>query len=160
MATLTDAGPLVALIDKSEAKHGACVAALAHVSMPLVTTWPCVTEAMYLLGRNAGWTGQELLWNLIEKDQLEIHSTNSAETRRMRALMEKYQDATMDLADASLFHYCRIARTAGRLRSRWPFPRLPHKRQRQFRGNALTGRTAQHAPLAAIGLHKGTSGNS
>src|SRR3954451_7122113 len=102
MATLTDAGPLVALIDKSEARHAVCVAALAHVSMPLVTTWPCVTEAMYLVGRDAGWTGQELLWNLMEKDQLEIHSPNSAETRRMRALMEKYQDAPMDLADASL----------------------------------------------------------
>jgi hypothetical protein len=25
---------------------------------------------MYLLGRNAGWTGQSLLWRLIENGQL------------------------------------------------------------------------------------------
>src|SRR4051794_4844985 len=81
--------------------------------MPLVSTWPCVTEAMYLLGRNAAWNGQELLWNLIEKDQLEIHSPKTAETRRMPALMEKYQDAPMDLADASLVV---TAETRGRRR--------------------------------------------
>ena len=57
---------------------------------------------MYLLGRNAGWSGQALLWSIIENGQLEIHPSTAAETRRMRVLMEKYQDAPMDLADASL----------------------------------------------------------
>jgi predicted nucleic acid-binding protein len=55
---------------------------------------------MYFLGKS--WRKQAPLWNLLEDDRLEIHQTNPAETRRMRALMEKYQDAPMDLADASL----------------------------------------------------------
>ena len=102
MGTLIDAGPLVAVLNRSERTHGTCVRTLAQVSMPLVTTWPCVTEAMYLLGREAGRSGQALLWSIIEHGQLEVHPSTAAEARRMRVLMEKYQDAPMDLADASL----------------------------------------------------------
>jgi uncharacterized protein len=70
--------------------------------MPFVTTWPCMTEAIYLLGRDAGWRGQSLLWDMVEKGRLEIHPSTITEARRMHALMEKYQDVPMDLADASL----------------------------------------------------------
>src|SRR4051794_31697354 len=100
MATLVDTGPLVALIDRSQAAHEQCVNALPSLSPPLVTTWPCLTEAMYFLGKS--WRKQAPLWNLVENDRLEIHASTTAETRRMRVLMEKYQDAPMDLADASL----------------------------------------------------------
>jgi hypothetical protein len=55
---------------------------------------------MYFLGKS--WRKQAPLWNLVEKDRLEIHTSTTAETRRIRVLMEKYQDAPMDLADASL----------------------------------------------------------
>jgi len=65
-----------------------------------VTTWPCLTEALYFLGKS--WRKQAPLWNLVEKDRLEIHALKTAETRCMRVLMEQYQDAPMDLADASL----------------------------------------------------------
>lgn len=100
MATLVDTGPLVALIDRSQDMHEKCVKSLSSLSAPLVTTWPCLTEAMYFLGKS--WRKQAPLWNLIEHDRLEIHALTTAETRRMRVLMEKYQDAPMDLADASL----------------------------------------------------------
>jgi hypothetical protein len=43
--TLTDAGPLIALIDADEADHRLCVEALRQTSVPLVTTWPAFTEA-------------------------------------------------------------------------------------------------------------------
>ena len=56
--TLTDAGPLVAIIDADEADHTACVAALDELALPLVTTWPAFTEAMYLLGIAGGIHGQ------------------------------------------------------------------------------------------------------
>ena len=58
---LTDAGPLVALIDRGEADHARCVSALAQIALPLVTTWPALTKAMYLLGEAAAWAGQEAL---------------------------------------------------------------------------------------------------
>jgi len=60
--TLTDAGPLIAIIDADEPDHEVCLVTLDQVSLPLVTTWPAFTEAMYLLTRVGGLTGQRALW--------------------------------------------------------------------------------------------------
>ena len=48
--TLTDAGPMVALLDARDAEHELCVHAVDEITLPLITTWPAFTEAMYLLG--------------------------------------------------------------------------------------------------------------
>ena len=98
-----DAGPLVALIDYGQGEaHRTCVAALKTILGPLVTTWPCFTEAMYFLGDLKGWKGQETLWKFLERGALALHISTDSETNRMRVLMEKYGDTPMDLADASL----------------------------------------------------------
>lgn len=57
---------------------------------------------MYLLRTRLGWKAQERLWQYIDKGGVAIHNLTAAETRRMRALMEKYRDLPMDFADASL----------------------------------------------------------
>lgn len=100
---LTDAGVLVALLDDDDANHTACVEALGQLPDDvLITTWPCFTEAMYLLGREGGWRYQSALWDFWHSKDLVLHDLTSAETERMTALMEKYQDTPMDMADASL----------------------------------------------------------
>jgi hypothetical protein len=54
--TLTDAGALVALLDADDPYHTACMAAAQHLPAgPLLTTWVCCTEAMYLLGSVGGY---------------------------------------------------------------------------------------------------------
>lgn len=61
--TPCDTGPLVALIDRDDPHHPRCVAALDRLPPDvLVTSWPCLTEAMYLLGRASGLPAQEALW--------------------------------------------------------------------------------------------------
>ena len=101
--TLTDTGPLVALLDKDDVHHAACVAASKRLpSSPLLTTWPCFTEAMYLLGEVGGYRYQTELWELRQAGRLVLHDLIPAEIDNMVRLMEKYQDAPMDLADASL----------------------------------------------------------
>jgi hypothetical protein len=63
--TLTDAGPLLALLDKDDSYHATCIAAAQHLPAgPLATTWPCFTEAMYLLGAVGGYGYQRTLWGL------------------------------------------------------------------------------------------------
>ncbi len=100
--TLTDAGPLIAIIDADEADHDACVAALDDVVLPLVTTWPAFTEAMYLLGQAGGMTGQEGLWQLVETDRLALADLSESARGRSARLMRQYADRPMDLADATL----------------------------------------------------------
>src|SRR5229473_1268025 len=64
---LTDAGPLIAILDRGEEHHQACVECLAELAGPMLTTWPAFTEAMYLLGEAGGWLAQDTLWALVEQ---------------------------------------------------------------------------------------------
>lgn len=68
----------------------------------MLSTWACLTEAMYFLGEHCGWNGQLGLWRYLEKGALVLHSSDDDEWNRIRELMEQYQDTPMDLADASL----------------------------------------------------------
>ena len=99
---LTDAGPLIALLDRGESYHQICVDCLAELSGPMLTTWPAFTEAMYLLGEAGGWVGQAALWSLEADGDLQIAEQDLEDRRCISALMEKYHDRPMDLADASL----------------------------------------------------------
>lgn len=98
---LTDAGPLVALIDARDPDHAACRSALATISAPLLTTWPAFTEAMYLLAAG-GWRAQRALWDRTLDGGLAIASDADVDLARVRRLMEQYSDLPMDLADATL----------------------------------------------------------
>lgn len=100
--TLTDAGPLVALIDADEPDHDTCVLVLDGLRLPLVTTWPVFTEAMYLLSRAGGARGQEALWKLALSDRLDVAELSRSALKRSAVLMAKYADRPMDLADATL----------------------------------------------------------
>jgi len=103
--TLTDAGPLIAIIDADEPDHVACLAAVDGLALPLVTTWPAFTEAMYLLARAGGIDGQRALWRLLETGRLVVVDLSAKAVDRSAQLMEKYADRPMDLADATLVAY-------------------------------------------------------
>jgi uncharacterized protein len=101
--TLCDTGPLIAMIDAADHGHAACVVAMNRLpAEPLLTTWPCLTEAMYLLRRAGGMPAQDVLWDYIADNLLVLHIPIEGEWVRMRDLMRQYQDTPMDLADASL----------------------------------------------------------
>ncbi len=86
---LTDAGPLIALVDEGDEAHSACTNALSRLTRPLVTTWPCVTEAMHLLNDAGGYFAQEVLWSYIGDGLVVIHQSDPEEQARMRELMAK-----------------------------------------------------------------------
>jgi predicted nucleic acid-binding protein len=101
--TLTDTGPLVALINRHDPNHTVCVDATKRLPTgPLVTTWPCFTEAMYLLFQGGGYPAQAELWRWRTARQLVLHHLVEEEIDRMATLMQKYRDRPMGLADASL----------------------------------------------------------
>jgi uncharacterized protein len=100
--TLTDAGPLIALIDSGEPDHERCRSTLEQLEFPLLTTWPAFTEAIYLLGQAAGWRGQDALWTMVRRGALTFAELDATLPLRCAQLMERYHDHPMDLADASL----------------------------------------------------------
>jgi uncharacterized protein len=97
---LVDAGPLVALVDADDQFHKKCVATLKVLREPLVTVWPAVTKAMYLLGDLP--KAQEALWEMLARGVLQFLPLDLTDVPRMRELMSKYADRPMDLADAAL----------------------------------------------------------
>lgn len=99
-AILVDAGPLVALIDRSDPYHQACRAVVETVREALGTVWPAFTEAMYLLRSSAD--AQRALWEMITVGGVKFIELGHDDCPRMRELMWKYRDRPMDLADAAL----------------------------------------------------------
>jgi uncharacterized protein len=99
-AVLVDAGPLVAILDRADRHHTECVEALRDIRVPLLTVWPAFTEAMYLL--NFSPAAQDALWHMLETNTLLLAPLDASDAPRMNALMKKYRDAPMDLADAAL----------------------------------------------------------
>jgi len=97
---LVDAGPLVALLDADDQFHKKCVATLKVLRESLVTVWPAVTEAMYLLGDLP--KAQEALWEMLARGVLQFLPLHLTEVPRIRELMSKYADRPMGLADAAL----------------------------------------------------------
>jgi uncharacterized protein len=97
---LVDAGPLVALIDRTDPHHHRCAAALKTLRDPLVTVWPAFTEAMYLLRYDPN--DQRALWDMIGAGGLNFAELGPGDCARMRELMWKYRDLPMHLADAAL----------------------------------------------------------
>jgi hypothetical protein len=97
---LMDAGPLVALLHADDQHHRRCVAALKRIRAPLVTVWPVVTEAMYLLGFSV--QAQQALCDRLLADVPRILPLGRDDVPRLKSLMWKYRDRPMDLADAAL----------------------------------------------------------
>jgi predicted nucleic acid-binding protein len=96
---LTDTGPLVALLSRTDTYHAACVAALRSLRPPMVTTWPVLTEAFYLL-EEAGREAQHTLIEMVVTGRVAVYDI--VDVARVLELLRKYADRPMDLADATL----------------------------------------------------------
>jgi uncharacterized protein len=57
---------------------------------------------MYLVFQAGGYPAQAALWRWRTAGRLSLHDLTETEVDRMAALMNKYKDRPMDLADASL----------------------------------------------------------
>lgn len=97
---LADTGPLVALFDPADRDHTRCVEHLRTLGEPLCTTVPVLTEALHLLRPDT--PGANGLMRFVADDGLGLWFFDDATLSRAFELMQRYADAPMDLADASL----------------------------------------------------------
>lgn len=99
---LCDAGVLLCLVDRTQLQHKAYQRAVTQLTPSLLTTWPCLTEAMYLALQRGGWTAQKKLGQLLLDSLLVVYEIQERDYSRLLELMEQYRDRPMDLADATL----------------------------------------------------------
>ncbi len=99
-ALLLDTGAWVALVDRSERYHEACVAVLEDWVGPIVTTEAVLTETLYLVGPS--WEAQRVCLEFVLRGAVLLVPSSRESLRRVATLMEKYQDVPMDFADATL----------------------------------------------------------
>jgi predicted nucleic acid-binding protein len=96
---LCDTGPVVAMVDRADREHEACLRAFEAFAGNLVTSWPVISEAFYLLRHP---DEREFLWKTILTRAIVVADLLFEDFTRMMLLMNKYSDQPMDLADASL----------------------------------------------------------
>jgi len=99
---LADTGPIVAILSRRDQYHKTCVEALRDLPGPLFTCWPVITEVAWLLRRDSNAI-QQLLAS-IDIGLFEMLTLTSADAKPISAIMKKYRDIRIQLADASLVH--------------------------------------------------------
>ncbi len=99
---LVDTGPIVAMLSASDEHHAACTEQLHHIRGPLLTCWPVITEAAWLL--RAYPLALRRLLSSFNGRPFQLVSLNEADLSGIAAILTKYEGLGLQLADASLLH--------------------------------------------------------
>jgi len=99
-SSLIDAGPLIALFDRSDQHHQRVIQFLKSYKGRLITTWPVLTEVCYMLDFSIETQVDFLNW--ISEGGVEVYELKQWQIGSIRDVMEKYADLPADFADASL----------------------------------------------------------
>jgi uncharacterized protein len=127
---LLDTGVIVALLDRSERKHAACVEVVAALAAPLVTCEAVIAEACYLL-RGLRGAPDAVLAN-VERGIFQVPFRLDVTVGAIRALMKRYAGVPMDLADACLVHLADTLETGAILTLDSDFRVYRWRRRRPF----------------------------
>jgi hypothetical protein len=99
---LVDTGPIVAILSESDEHHEACVEQLHRIRRPLLTCWPVITEAAWLLRAYP-----PAIWKLLSSFHgrpFELIPLGETDLPGIAAVLAKYEGLRIQLADASLVH--------------------------------------------------------
>lgn len=100
---LADSGFWIALGNRRDRHHAAARAALDEFGKEgFASTWPVLTEVTHLLMARVGVTQSVAFIEGIARGACEIHEPPADALLRAHALMNRYCNLPMDLADASL----------------------------------------------------------
>lgn len=97
---LADTGPLVAYLDRSDQYHDWAKACFTRFTQPLHTCEAVIAETLFLLSR--GGLSPEPLLKLVTRGVLQPVFSLKDEIEQITALIMRYRDVPMSLADACL----------------------------------------------------------
>jgi predicted nucleic acid-binding protein len=101
-AALVDAGVILALVDRNDGWHHACVQAYNNSRLPLLTTEAVLTEVFHLARRRV--PDARGVWRLLRSGAIQMAEIAHGELLQVQTLMQDYTDRPMDFADATLVH--------------------------------------------------------
>jgi predicted nucleic acid-binding protein len=97
---LIDTGALLALLDRDDKWHAACVAAFERARLPVATTAAVLAELFHLLGDIP--RDRRAAWQLLRSGAITIAPIADDDLPALETLMNRYADRPMDFADATL----------------------------------------------------------
>ena len=97
-----DTGYLYALLDPRDGWHERACALVTTAEEGWITTWPVLTEATHILSSRLGMKFALGLLDDVAQGGLVVWALPDDAAPRASALMRKYANLPMDLADASL----------------------------------------------------------
>jgi hypothetical protein len=102
MRVLADTGPLAAIVSPDDQYHDLCLKTLNSLPPPLLTCWPVIAEAAWLLRKFP--LGFERLMGSINEGFLEILPVMGTESLPIVQIMKKYASLRPQFADAMLVY--------------------------------------------------------
>ena len=97
---LVDTGPIVAVTSAADGSHARCVETLASLRPPLLTCWPVLTEAAWLLRRDPDAVGR--LFAAFDAGLFALLPLGADALPWIASFMRRYADSNIQLADAAL----------------------------------------------------------
>ena len=98
-SSLIDTGFLYAILDKSDARHEMCVAALENEPDRLLPE-VVLPELAYLVLRQSNYSGLSRFLRSIAAGEFELVKTEIPDLERAAEILEKYADSKIDFVDA------------------------------------------------------------
>ena len=99
---LIDTGPIVAILSEADQHHERCVSELEALRAPLLTSWPVVTEAQWLLRHDPGAIAG--LYRSFASGLLALLPMDESAMPWLGAFLRRYHKLEPDLADATLVY--------------------------------------------------------
>ncbi len=101
-SALIDTGAILALLDRGDKWHVACVEAYNRTPLPLLTTEAVLAEVFHLTYRNL--RDVRGVWKFLRSGAIRMALIANDELEQIQVLMDNYADHPMDFADATLVH--------------------------------------------------------
>lgn len=105
MRHILDAGPLIAALNRDDAHHGWATETIARLGPPFHSCPEAMAEAAAMTGRPAA------IVEMIQAGEIVLSFDLATQAASVLALLRKYADRDMDLADACIVRMTELVRT-------------------------------------------------
>lgn len=101
-SALFDTGAILAILNRQDRWHDACLQAFHQLRKPLLTTEAVLAELFHMVADSSFRV--ETTWTFVRSGAVTLGTIADADLPALARLMHRYHDRPMDFADATLVH--------------------------------------------------------